>query len=82
MDGAFGKAGVFCHSLMAERGGFEASAFGLAPDVEIDEEGRWGFVVADEIAHEDVEDIFVEFGHEGQYTWTGLAFRGMFHDAG
>jgi hypothetical protein len=24
--------------------------------------------VADEVAHEDVEDVFVEFCHEGQYT--------------
>ncbi len=30
--------------------------------------------MADQVAHEDVEDVFVEFGHEGQYTWAGLWF--------
>jgi hypothetical protein len=73
LDGAFRKAGVFGHALVAERGGFEASAFALAPDVEIDQEGRGGFIVADQVAHEDVEHIFVEFCHEGQYTWTAFA---------
>jgi hypothetical protein len=31
--------------------------------------------MADEIAHEDVEDVFVEFCHEGQYTRARLRFR-------
>jgi hypothetical protein len=59
LDCAFGKTGIFGHALVAEWGSFLASAFGLAPDVEIDQEGRGGFVVADEVAHEDVEDVFV-----------------------
>ena len=74
MDGAFGEAGVFGHALVAEGGGIVASAFGLAPDVEIYEEGGGGFVVAYQVAHQDVEDVFVEFCHEGQYTWAALSF--------
>jgi hypothetical protein len=55
----FGEAGHFGHALMAQGCGFLASAFGLAPDVEIDQEGGGGFVVADQVSHEDVEDVFV-----------------------
>ena len=70
MDCAFGEARVFGHALVAELGCFEASGFGLAPDVEIDQKSRGGFVVADQVAHEDVENVVVEAGHEGQYTET------------
>jgi hypothetical protein len=75
LDGTLRETGVFGHAVVAEGGRFLASAFGLAPDVEVDEEGRGGFVVADEIAHQDVEDVFVKFCHEGQYTLPALAFR-------
>src|SRR5580698_3633403 len=73
LDCAFGEAGHFCHALVAEGGGFLGATFGLAPDVEIYKEGGGGFVMADEVAHEDVEDVFVEFGHEGQYTWLSFS---------
>jgi hypothetical protein len=59
LDGAFGEAGHFGHALVAERGAFLTAAFGLAPDVEIYKEGGRGFVVAYQVAHQDVEHVFV-----------------------
>jgi hypothetical protein len=58
---------------MTQSSALQPPAFRLAPDVEIDKESRWGFVVADQIPHQDVEHILVEFRHEGQYTRTKLA---------
>ena len=54
LDGAFREAGLFGYALVAERGGASSFGFGLAPDVEVDEEGGGGFVVADEVSHEDI----------------------------
>jgi len=57
---------------MAQSGGLHNSAFGLAPEVEIDEECGGGFVVAYQVSHKDIEDVMVyangRFWHGEQYN--------------
>lgn len=60
---------------MAESGGGQAFRFGLAPDMEIDEEGGGGFVVPHKIPHEDVEDVVVERGQTASIRSLGSEYE-------
>ena len=70
LHGALGKAGRFCEHAQTCGHRFPFRARRLAVEMQINEIRGWLSIVSDDIAHQDVEDVIVD--------WNGLAETGHF----
>jgi len=61
LDGALGEPNPFGEDSVTDGDRFAAGAVGLAVQVEVDEEGGRGMAVGDEVAHEGVDDVGIQF---------------------
>ena len=64
LHGTFGKAGRVSESAQTGGDGFPFVARGLAVEIQINEIRGWLAIVPDQIAHQDVEHVVVD--------WNGL----------
>lgn len=53
---------------MAQPNGFPAAADGLAPQMQVDEIGRRGTIMADQVPHQDIENVVIDYYSNDHYS--------------
>src|ERR1700682_2047168 len=79
LDGALRKAGYVRERAQARRNRLPFNARGLAVEIEVNKIGRRLAIVADDVAHEDVEDIVVDGDHLAK-SWHGRIWNPGSHE--